>query len=362
MKFVDVNPYFYPFKGGIEHRMHDTARLLAQRGHDVTILTSRLPGTEEEEMTEDGYRIVRLKSRFINIYNPPIVSSSGVLEALRSMDADIVNYNYRWAPSYSRDLKKYDGKKIFTYHNMWGEGIGFTGKISNINDNMFRKTLDTFDHIICVSDFVRNDLVSRGIHSDDTTVIPSCLSSFPGTSDNEGDFILSLGRLVKTKGLKYLVEAMQNVECKLIICGKGPEYKNLKKQISDLGLEDKIEMKGYVSEEEKARLMSTCKFFVMPSIFESLGLAAIELMSYGRPIVSTDVNGLPATVGDAGIVVPAKDPSALADAINGLLNDDEKRISMRSVARSQAETYDWKFHIGRLESLLNTVASSDNRL
>lgn len=356
MKFVDVNPYFYPFKGGIEHRMHDTARLLAQKGHDVTILTSRLPGTEEEEITEDGYRIVRLKSRFINAYNPPIVSSARVLESLLSMDADVVNYNYRWAPSYSKDMKKYEGKKIFTYHNMWGEGLGLTGMISNINDNMFRKTLDTFDHVVCVSDFVRNDLISRGIPSEDTTVIPSCLTSFPEISYTEDDFILSLGRLVETKGLRYLMEAMQDVQCKLIICGKGPEEKNLKKQISKLGLEDKIEMKGYVSEEEKARLMSTCKFFVMPSLFESLGLAAIELMSYGRPIVCTDVNGLPDTVGDAGVIVPAKDPIKLGNAINGLLNDDRKRISMGSIARSQAETYDWKFHIDGLESLLKRIA------
>lgn len=361
MKFVDVNPYFYPFKGGIEHRMHDTARLLAKRGHDVTILTSRLPDTEEEEITKDGYRIVRLKSRFINIYNPPIVSSSGVLEALRSMDADVVNYNYRWAPSYSKDLKKYDGKKIFTYHNMWGEGMGIMGKISNINDNMFKKTLDSFDHIVCVSDFVKKDLISRGIQSEKTTTIPSCLSTFPEMSDKEGNFILSLGRLVETKGLKYLVEAMQNVECKLIICGKGPEEKKLNNQIIRLGLEDKIEMKGYVSEEEKAQLMSTCKFFVMPSLFESLGLAAIELMSYGRPIICTDVNGLPDTVGDAGVIVPAKDSTALTNIINELLKDDEKRISMRSAARLQAETYDWKFHIGHLESLLNTIASVDGR-
>ena len=360
MKFVDVNPYFFPFKGGIEHRMHDTAKLLVERGHDVTILTSRLPNTEEEEITEDGYRIVRLESRFIDIYNPPIVFTSGVLEALESMDADVVNYNYRWANSYSKALKKYNGKKIFTYHNMWGEGMGLIGTISNINDNMFKKTLDGFDRIVCVSNFVKNDLISRGIPSDDIAMIPSCLTSFPVMSDEEGDFILSLGRLVETKGIKYLVEAMQRVKCKLIICGKGPEENNLKKQIYDLGLNNRIEMKGYVSEEEKAHLMSTCKFFVMPSLFESLGLAAIELMSYGRPIVSTDVNGLPETVGKAGIMVPSKDPIALAYAINGLLDDDEKRISMRSIARSQAETYDWKFHIEDLESLLTDVASSDD--
>ena len=86
MRFVDVNPFFFPYKGGIERRMDDLAKRLAERGHEVTILTARLPGTAEEEVAKSGYRIVRVKSRFLNVYNPPYVSSSGVLEALESLD------------------------------------------------------------------------------------------------------------------------------------------------------------------------------------------------------------------------------------------------------------------------------------
>ena len=350
-----MNPFFYPFKGGIEHRMHDTARLLAQRGHDVTVLTGRLPDTEEEEITEDGYRIVRLKSRLIDVYNPPIISSKGVLEALESMDADVVNYNYRWAPSYNKDLAKYDGKKVFTYHNTWGEGMGWQAKLSEINDDRFRKTLETFDHIICVSEFVQKDLMARGIPAERTSMIPSCLNSFPETSSEEGDFILSLGRLVKTKGLKYLIEAMKDVDCELHICGKGPEYKKLSRQISDNGLGDRVILRGYVSEQEKQRLMSTCKTFVVPSLWESLGLATVELMSYGRPVVSSNVGGLPDTVGEGGITVPPRDPKALAGAINRLLSDDGLRHEMGTKAREHAETYNWKYHIGTLEDVLEAV-------
>ncbi|MDR2866970.1 MAG: glycosyltransferase family 4 protein [Methanomassiliicoccaceae archaeon] len=354
MRIVDVNPFFYPYMGGIEHRMHDTSRLLAERGHDVTILTGRLPGTAETE-ERDGYKVVRLRSRLINIYNPPFISSKDVLETLNKMDADIVNYNYRWAPSYNKDLRRYEGKKVFTYHNMWGEGMGLTGKISEFQDNRFRKCLCTFDHIICVSDFVREDLTRRGVPKEVTTAVPSCLNSFPDISDEEGDFILSLGRLVKTKGLDHLIEAMKNVNAKLIMCGKGPEEKHLKKLISKCGLENKIELRGYVSEEEKAKLMGTCKFFVMPSLFESFGLAAVELMSYGRPMICTNVNGLPDTVKDGGLIVPPKDPKALSDAMNRLLVDADERKRLAKAARAQAETFNWIDNITKIEDVYKKV-------
>ena len=352
MRFVDVNPYFLPHNGGIEMRMHDTARLLAARGHDVTVLTGRLPDTVEEERTEYGYRVVRLPSRLIDIYNPPYISSKGVLEALQSMDADAVNYNYRWAPSYSRDLKKYDGRKVFTYHNMWGEGVGVQAKLSEINDNLFRPTLETFDHIVCVSDYVRNDLIRRGIPAEMTTTVPTCMDMPDLGPRREGDYILSLGRLVGTKGLKYLIEAMRDVDCRLVMCGKGPESKNLEKQIAELGLQGKVEMRGYVSEEEKAELIDGCRLFVMPSLFESFGLAALEVMARGKPLVYSSVNGLPETVGAGGTGVPPKDPKALADAVNAMLADDGGRAEKGRLAREQAETFTWERHIGTLEAVL----------
>ena len=65
---VEANPYFLPHLGGIENRMHVTSKHLAKRGHDVTVLTAQLPGTPAEEETEYGYRIVRVPSKFYNIY------------------------------------------------------------------------------------------------------------------------------------------------------------------------------------------------------------------------------------------------------------------------------------------------------
>lgn len=356
MRYVDVNPFFYPYKGGIENRMHDIARLLAARGHDVTILTGRLPDTSDEEVTEWGYRVVRLPSRLIGRYNPPYISSKGVLEALRSMDADVVNYNYRWAPSYNKDLKRYDGPKTFTYHNMWGEGIGIEHTVSEVNDDLFRSTLGTFDRIICVSRYVQDDLVRRGIPRERTDYVPPCMEMPEMKEVPEERFILSFGRLVRTKGLDVLMEAMRDVDCRLVVCGKGPEEEKLKKQCSRLGVDGRVDFRGYVSEEEKESLISRCMFHVMPSLFESFGLAALESMRRGKPVVFSEVNGLPEVVGDGGIGVPAKDPKALAEAMNAMIDDPGLRQEKGVLARRQAETYTWDRHIGHLEGILESVA------
>lgn len=355
MKIVEANPYFLPHLGGIENRMHVTSKRFAERGHDVTVLTAQLPGTPREEDTEYGYRIVRVPSKFYNIYNPPYVTSKGVLEALESLKPDIVNYNYRWAFSFDGEVSRYSGKKVFTYHNMWGEGIGYQRYISEVNDNLYRKKLDRYDHIVAVTDYVRDDLIRRGQDPRRITTVDNCLDVVPEVSGTEGDFILSLGRLVATKGLRYLIEAMRDVDYRLVICGTGPEEKHIRRAIARYGLEDRVELRGRVSEEEKNRLMDTCRFFVMPSIYESYGLAALEVMSYGKPLVCTDVDGLPGNVKDAGLYVRPKDPKSLADGINRMLSDDAYRHELSANAMRVSRAVTWDQQIQVLEALYAAV-------
>ncbi len=352
---VEANPYFLPHLGGIENRMHVTSKHLAKRGHDVTVLTAQLPGTPAEEETEYGYRIVRVPSKFYNIYNPPYVTSRGVLDALGSISPDIVNYNYRWAFSFDGEVSRYPGKKVFTYHNMWGEGVGYQRYISEANDALYRKKLDRYDHIVAVTDYVRNDLIRRGIDPAKVTSVDNCLDTVPNISRTEGDFILSLGRLVATKGLDYLIEAMRDVDYRLVICGTGPEEKKIRRLISKFGLEGRVEVKGWVSEEEKNRLMDTCRFFVMPSIYESYGLAALEVMSYGKPIVCTDVDGLPGNVKDAGLYVKPKDPKSLSEGINRLLSDEKYRRELSDNALRVSRSVTWDQQIVKLEDLYRSV-------
>ena len=114
-----------------------------------------------------------------------------------------------------------------------------------------------------------------------------------------------------------------------------------------------MEFRGYVSEEEKDFLMRSCRLFVMPSLFESFGLAALEVLGYGRPLVYGDVNGLPDTVGNGGIAVKPGDPRSIAEGINRLLGDDALRTELAGNARRQAEKYTWDRYIPEYERILS---------
>jgi glycosyltransferase involved in cell wall biosynthesis len=356
MKIVEVNAFHYPFLGGIEHRIHHIAKRLAGK-HEVIVLTGQLPDTDSvEEM--GGYTVRRLPSKYTNIYNPPYIKTPGILKALEELQPDIVDFHYRWAPTYNKAAQKYSGKKVFTFHNTFGEGAGFTRIPSIANDYMWKSPLKKFQKIVCVSDFVRRDLAARGFKSELLITVPNGIDMPPETGRSEGDYILFVGRLVGTKGIPHLLRAMKSIDSKLVVCGGGPDLKKLEKMAARFGIADKVAFPGRVLEEEKLRLFSNCILFVLPSIYESYGIAAAEAMSYGKAVVASDVGGLPEVVGDGGVLARPRDPKDLAEKINTLLGDRETRMAMGKRAAELAKEYTWNRSASMVEAVYLEVSGN----
>jgi glycosyltransferase involved in cell wall biosynthesis len=358
MRIVELNPYHYPFMGGIEHRVHHISRELASR-HEVFVVTGRLPGTPQEER-KDNYDIVRLESKLLPLYNPPYITSYGVEEKLRELAPDVVDFHYRWAPSYKKAMKGYGGPKVFTFHNTFGEGEGLMKALSKLNDISYTRFVLGFDKVVCVSEFVLHDLASRGFPPSMLEAVPNGVDLPESVSQEEGDFILFLGRLVNTKGLDYLIKAMRKIDIRLVVAGTGPEHRSLKRMVEKLGLEERVSLIGRVSEEEKRNLLDTCKIFVFPSVWESYGIAAIEAMSYGKPVVASDIGGLPEVVGEAGVLVPPRNPDALVKSINALLIDDRRRRDLGKKARQRAGIFSWERTAREMERIYSEVSEGEN--
>jgi glycosyltransferase involved in cell wall biosynthesis len=220
---------------------------------------------------------------------------------------------------------------------------------------MWKSPLKRFPRIVCVSDFVRRDLAARGFEPGRLVTVPNGIDMPPEMETKDGDYILFVGRLVGTKGIPTLLKAMRKVDSKLVVCGGGPDMKKLGKMAERLGIAGIVKFPGRVPEEEKLRLFANCSVFVLPSIYESYGIAAAEAMSWGKPVVASDVGGLPEVVGEGGLLARPGDPDDLAEKINLLLKDGKQRKSMGEKAKLLAAEYTWDKAAGMMEKVYRDI-------
>lgn len=169
------------------------------------------------------------------------------------------------------------------------------------------------------------------------------LPTQPADVNSRGRLVLGCGRLVPYKGFDVLVRAAHSRNFEVWIIGEGREREHLEQLIRDYGLQDRVRLLGSVAEAERVKLMRIADVFVMPSVTnaETFGLAQLEAMAAGRPVINTALDtGVPhvARNGLEAITVPPGDVDALATAIETLVNDPERRRRMGQAGRHRAMT------------------------
>lgn len=147
------------------------------------------------------------------------------------------------------------------------------------------------------------------------------------------DLLLFCGRLIQRKGIDILLRAMPSIlekrDVRLVITGEGDCKDLWMKQCSELGLDEHVRFAGFVSNEKLASLYQECAAYVHPAIFddrgdtEGLGVVLVEALAYQRPVVASAVGGIVDVIlhEETGLLVPEKDPAALAAAVLRVLED-----------------------------------------
>jgi len=221
----------------------------------------------------------------------------------------------------------------------------------------FMKRADTVD---AISTYTASR--AREIYQRDFAIIPygshlevSEEAVDPTESSSKLKEILFVGRLVERKGVEYLVRAMpmvceRGVDAHLTVVGNGHWEKEIREAIEAVGAGDLVTMAGRVSDEEKARLYKNCDVYVHPAIVdprgdtEMLGVVLIEAMAYARPLIASDVGGIPDVVkdGETGLLVPEKNPEKLAEAMVRILTDPALAARLGQAGREfQRSYFDW---------------------
>lgn len=168
-----------------------------------------------------------------------------------------------------------------------------------------------------------------------------------GTLPRE-DFVLTVAWMdrgnSKRKCVPEVVKAAALVskrhpEVRFLIAGeKGSDYPHLARLATEFGVADRVDFLGVISRDRKIDLMQRCKVYLSPSQHEGFGLAILEAMSCGAPVISSPVGAVPEVVDGAGLLVDGTSPEAIAAAVNQYLEQEQLREEMGGKARQRAAT------------------------
>jgi glycosyltransferase involved in cell wall biosynthesis len=192
--------------------------------------------------------------------------------------------------------------------------------------------------IITVSECSKRDIGREfRLHPERLRVVPNginmdCFYPLEGVKRADDMILVTNSADTPLKGLRYLLEAVSAIRRKrgvrMVVIGRPKENGVIERLVAELSLEDAVRFTGRIDDREFARYYAEATMAVIPSLYEGFGMPAGEAMACGVPVISTTGGALPEVVGDAGILVPPGDASALRDAISSLLDDPEKRSAL----------------------------------
>ena len=356
---------FWPRMGGIETQGLLFVKAMQARGHSCLVISQKDDLRWKDEEMHQGIRIRRFAFQQILLNRGPISLSvvRQYLEwVLQEFQPDVVHLNASigWsAIMFSMLQNMLSIPRILTVHAPFyyeTEMVSFV-----------RKICSQVDRVCCVSKWVVREmekhlpeardkirLVYNGLPAFDIAPAPLCFSP---------PVLLLMGRLSIEKGFATAIHAFSLLKksgflAQLLIIGDGAQRTILEHLVHELGLTGSVEFTGAVERDEIPRLMNRASLVIVPSYSETFGLVALEAMQMGRPVIASNVGGLPEIVSEHGCLVPPKDPEALCKAIQDLLNQPEKALQMGVQARKYAmANFTMSQHVVQYEELYREIIS-----
>ncbi|MCD8282277.1 MAG: glycosyltransferase family 4 protein [Prevotella sp.] len=336
--------------GGVETHCEELFPRLVARGADVTVIRRRsyVSGGQAE------YKGVKL----VDINTPKRKSFEAIVHTFRAvgrarrMKADIVHI-HAVGPALLTPYAKLLGMRVvFTHHgpdydrDKWGRVAKAALRLGERLGCMFA------DDVIVISDVIRRSiakkynrrrrvhLVYNGVPGPDITHFPEYFSSL---GIDEGGYILGMCRFVPEKNLHHLVEAYKRLgerglidkEIKLVLAGDTEFEDDYSRELKRTARTEGVVLTGFVKGRKLHSLLTNARVYCLPSSHEGLPIALLEAMSYGLPVVVSDIPanleiGLP-----AGSYFPTGDVNALAERLADRLKSPPGHVSY------DLTPYDW---------------------
>jgi glycosyltransferase involved in cell wall biosynthesis len=409
---------FYPDpgSGGTGRYVYETARRLADRGHDVSVVTRRRGDVPSRE-TVAGVRVARWDLSVADHSAPEIAAQlPDAVATLRDHlaafpDPDLVSFQGTVTDPLVDLLVPDRVPRSATVHSPWPTEYRIRAchedRISPprrrlnaaLRGRIERRVLADCDQTIALSRFMARKL--REVHGPvaDLHVVPGgvdteCYRPDAGVyepmvadgtmaadggrrtdgepiADRDSLALLTVRRLSPRMGHEMLLRAFSTVageypEAHLYVAGDGPLHDRLERKTTDLGVADRVTYLGYVPDEDLPRAYASADCFVLPTRrLEGFGLATLEALASGTPVVATPVGGTTEILGglrDADeipteMVTSSVDAEALADRLRAwaALDSEEREAAGRTCCKYASENYSWERTVTKIEDRYRTL-------
>jgi glycosyltransferase involved in cell wall biosynthesis len=370
MKVLIVNKFLH-HNGGSETYIFKLGELLQQIGHEVQYFgmehKGRCVGNNINSYTTDmdfhnGNKLSKLNYGIKTIYSSEARKKiRAVLDDFKPDVVHINNFNYQLTPSIIIEIikwRKHNNSKvriIYTAHdyqlicpNHMCYNLNFhqncelciNGKFFNclknkcIHNSLAKSAIGTveamlwnrlhiyknFDAIICCSEFMKRKLDKNKVLAEKTVMIHNFNDTYNIQASKKKEYVLYFGRYSKEKGIETLLSVCKKLPyIKFVFAGNGPLKENVK-QISN------VEDMGFLKGEKLKKIIEEALFAVYPSEwYENCPFSVMEAISYGTPVIATDIGGLPELVedGKTGMLFEYGNVEELKSRIESLYNNRE---------------------------------------
>lgn len=273
---------------------------------------------------------------------------------------DLINAHYASGYGTLGRLSGFNKKLL----NVWGSDVYDFPNESKIKKRIIEKNLKNYTAIAstsyCMAEETKKYLENknRKIYITPFGVDTKKFKNF-NIEKNKNEIVIGIVKtLTENYGIEYLIRAIKELEntldienykkIRLLIYGKGELKNKLEALTKELQIEDKVIFKGYISNEDVPKALNEMDIFVVPSINESFGVAAVEAMACEIPVIASSVGGLKEVIVDkeTGYLVPKKDHKEIAKYLKKLILDKNLRTSLGENGRKRVlENYDWNSNV-----------------
>lgn len=391
-RILILTAYYAPLIGGVESNAERFGRYLVSRSIPTQVLTKRLFERLPDRELRNGIPVIRIgprgdrsawgKWRMLPALYSWLVANAAAYDVVCVVD-------YRGVGVAAVAARSRTGRRVLMQGQTTGVLSGTIGGAGNSSEGALtrlvkwpiRRVYARTDAIACISRVLQDEALAYGIPSDRVHLLPNAIdmTRFAPLAAPERearrralgfapDHVVCayVGRLSREKGVLELVEAWKTVQpanATLLLAGPdmpgspwdaGPGARRF---VENNGLTNSVRFLG--STDDVAAVLQATDIAVQPSHFEALGLAAIEALACGVPVVASRVGGLPDFIrdGENGRLVPPKDPTALSAALKSLVTDHAARTRMASIARASVADYDERTVFARMVDVLTELAS-----